>query len=187
MDFEGEFTVPGQADDVIRRFTDIERMARCVPGASLEGQEEDGGYIGVMTVAFGPKKIKLRGRVYCEFDLKNHSGLIRGRAAADMRAARVEVRTTFTVRDDASSETPASIVSLKSEADLQGVLAEFARTGGTAVANVIMEEFARRLAVEFSSDGSSDVAGSEAAAVSGFKIMKEAGKKWIQSRLPGRS
>ncbi len=44
MDFSGEFTVPGHPDEVMRRFADIERMARCMPGASLEGQDEDGNY-----------------------------------------------------------------------------------------------------------------------------------------------
>ena len=35
MHFEGEFSVPGKADDVIRRFADVPRMARCMPGAVL--------------------------------------------------------------------------------------------------------------------------------------------------------
>ena len=39
-----------------------------------------------------------------------------------------------------------------SDAELGGVLADFARTGGIAVANVIMADFARRAAEEFASD-----------------------------------
>jgi hypothetical protein len=108
-----------------------------------------------MTVAFGPKKIKFRGKVNCQFDMANRSGLLRGRGAADLRAARIEVCTSFSVAPDPESadDAPMSVVSLNSEADLQGVLADFARTGGAALANVIMEDFAKRLAAEFSEEG----------------------------------
>jgi uncharacterized protein len=87
MHFEGEFSVPGRPDDVIRRFADVERMARCMPGAAIEGRDEEGNYLGGMLVAFGPKKIKFRGRVSVETDFDAHSGSLRGRGAADMRAA----------------------------------------------------------------------------------------------------
>jgi len=155
MQFEGAFRVPGRPDDVIVKFTDVERMARCMPGASIEGRDEEGNYLGVMTVAFGPKKIKFRGKVNCQFDIAGRSGLLRGRGAADLRAARIEVRTAFSVAVDpeATEDGPMSVVTLNSEADLQGVLADFARTGGAALANVVMEEFAKRLAAEFSEEG----------------------------------
>ena len=42
MHFEGEFSVPGRPDDVIRRFADVQRMARCMPGAVIEGRDEEG-------------------------------------------------------------------------------------------------------------------------------------------------
>ena len=50
MHFEGEFRVPGKADDVIRRFADVPRMARCMPGAMLEPQAEDGSWPGALVV-----------------------------------------------------------------------------------------------------------------------------------------
>jgi hypothetical protein len=93
MQFEGAFRVPGKPDDVIVKFTDVERMAKCMPGASIEGT---------------------------------------------------------------------------SEADLQGVLADFAKTGGAALANVIMEDFAKRLAAEFSEAGDSEQA---PAAISAHKVV----------------
>ncbi len=63
MHFEGEFSVPGKPDEVIRRFADVERMARCMPGAVIEGRDEEGNYLGGMLVSFGPKKIRFKGRV----------------------------------------------------------------------------------------------------------------------------
>jgi carbon monoxide dehydrogenase subunit G len=178
MEFEGAFCVPGRPDEVMMQFTDVERMARCMPGATLEGRDVEGNYLGVMTVAFGPKKIKFRGKVSCNFDMAARSGLLRGRGAADLRAARIEMRTWFSVAPDpeASDAAPMSIVKLNSEADLQGVLADFAKTGGAALANVIMADFAKRLAAEFSGQG----AGTESPqSISAHKVVWQA----IKSKL----
>jgi carbon monoxide dehydrogenase subunit G len=170
MQFEGAFRVPGRPEDVIVRFTDVERMARCMPGATIEGRDDEGNYLGAMTVAFGPKRIKFRGKMSCHFDIPGLSGTLRGRGAADLRAARIEVRTAFTVSPDpeAESGSPFSIVALTSEAELQGVLADFARTGGAALGNVIMEDFAKNLAAELSGTASGDQA---AGAISAHKVV----------------
>src|SRR6478752_8325303 len=149
MNFEGQFKVPGTPDEVIREFADVERMATLMPGAAIEGRDEEGNYLGGMTVAFGPKRIKFKGKVTVETDIEGKSGKMRGRGAADMRAARIETRLAYTLHADESASEPTTIVKLKAEADLQGVLAEFAKTGGEAVGNVMMEQFANNMAVEF--------------------------------------
>jgi len=162
MEFAGEFKVPGTPDDVIREFADVERMARLMPGASLEGRNEDGNYLGVMTVAFGPKRIKFKGKVTVEIDEAAKSGKLRGRGAADLRAARIETRLNYQLHSDASAATPTTIVRLKAEADLQGVLAEFAKTGGEVVGNVLMAEFANNLANEIGRKATPATAGTSA-------------------------
>ena len=100
MRFEGEFSVPGKPDDVIRRFADVERMARCMPGAVIEGRDEEGNYPGGMLVAFGPKKIRFRAASRWRPTSPRMTGSLRGRGAADMRAARIEVRISYALRDD---------------------------------------------------------------------------------------
>jgi hypothetical protein len=65
-----------------------------------------------------------------------------------MRAARIGVTVTYSVREDPEA-SPGSIVALKAEAELGGVLADFARTGGVPVANALMAGFAERLKQEF--------------------------------------
>ena len=148
MHFEGEFSVPGAPDEVIRRFADVERMARCMPGAAIEGRDDEGNYLGSMLVAFGPKRIKFRGRVTVETDFAAHTGSLRGRGAADMRAARIEVRISYALRDDPAAPG-ATLVKLTSDADLGGVLADFARTGGVPFAGALMRDFSQRVAAEF--------------------------------------
>jgi hypothetical protein len=152
MHFEGEFRVPGKTEEVIHRFADVPRMARCMPGAVLEPQADDKSWPGAMVVSFGPKKISFKGRVTCEFDFAAKTGVLQGRGSADMRAARIGVKVAFALRDDADSGQPGTIVKVTSDAELGGVLADFARTGGVAVANIIMQDFARRAAEEFAKD-----------------------------------
>lgn len=155
MRFEGEFSVPGQPRAVLERFAEVERMVKCMPGASIDGRDDDGNYLGGMLVAFGPKKIKFKGKVTASVDLESLTGKLHVRGAADMRAgARAEVNVVYTVRDDASSSTPTSIVALTSEAELGGVLADFGSTGGIAVTQALMDVFAQRCAEEFSKEAS---------------------------------
>ena len=151
MEFAGEFRTPGSPDAVMARFADIERMARCMPGAVIDGRGEDGSYTGAMVVAFGPKKINFRGKATHEVDTAARTGKLVGRGAADMRAARIGVTVTYSVREDPEA-SPGSIVALKAEAELGGVLADFARTGGVPVANALMASFAERLRQEFAAE-----------------------------------
>lgn len=149
MRFEGEFRVPGRPADVLQRFADVERMVGCMPGASIESRDEEGNYVGAMLVAFGPKKIRFRGRVTTQTDPATNSGRMHVRGAADMRTvSRVEVQVTYALREDAAAPNPTSIVVLTSEAEMGGVLADFARTGGIAVTQALMEQFAERVAME---------------------------------------
>lgn len=150
MHFEGEFRVPGRPQDVIHRFADVERMASCFPGAVLDNQEEDGSWAGGLLVTFGPKKIKFKGKVRVETDLEACAGKIAGRGAADMRAARVSVTCNYKLTSDETAGTPTTVCRIVSDAELSGVLAEFARSGGQIFAATLMEEFARRAQVEFS-------------------------------------
>jgi uncharacterized protein len=123
-----------------------------MPGAVLEPQAEDGSWPGAMVVAFGPKKINFKGRATCEFDDQALTGLVHGRGTADMRSARIGVKVSFALSDAADNPRPETIVKIVSDAELGGVLEDFAKTGGIAVANVIMADFARRASDEFAND-----------------------------------
>ena len=152
MHFEGQFNVPGRPEDVIHRFADVERMASCMPGAVLDKQDEDGAWHGGLLVTFGPKKIKFKGKVLVFTDLENHTGTVNGRGAADMRAARVEVKLKYALHAVPGANPPETSVALVSDAEMTGVLAEFARAGGQIFAAKLMEQFAERAQAEFSKD-----------------------------------
>jgi carbon monoxide dehydrogenase subunit G len=148
MRFEGEFQVPGAPAQVIEAFADVDRMVQCMPGASLEGQDAEGNHLGSMVVAFGPKKIKFKGKVRNEVDRAALRGTLDVRGAAEMRmTAPAQVHVSYSVQP-AGASNASSRVALTSDAELGGVLADFARTGGIAVTQALMEVFAERLAAE---------------------------------------
>ncbi len=68
-----------------------------------------------------------------------------------MRAARIAVRINYALRDD-PEKAGATLVKLTSDAELGGVLADFARTGGVPFANALMQDFSKRVAEEFAND-----------------------------------
>lgn len=183
MQFDGSFTVLGRAGDVMVKFTDVERMAKCMPGAQIEEKTGDNSYVGSMTVAFGPKRIKFKGSVECDFDLANNTGQLTGRGAADMRAARIQLATDFSVRDnpEAVADTPTCTVTLHSEAQLTGVLASLASTGGEAIAKVLLTQFEQNLAAELT--GNSPDAGTGTKAVPAGKVAWQAVRQSVASRF----
>ena len=118
----------------------------------MEAQAEDGSWPGAMVVSFGPKKINFKGKATCDFDYEALTGSVHGRGSADMRSARIGVKVSFALADGKDGVKPETVVKIVSDAELGGVLEDFAKTGGIAVANVIMTDFARRAAEEFSKD-----------------------------------
>jgi carbon monoxide dehydrogenase subunit G len=181
MHFEGEFRVPGKAEDVIRRFADVPRMARCMPGAVLDAQAEDGSWPGAMVVSFGPKRINFKGKATCDFDYQALTGSVHGRGTADMRSARIGVKVAFALADAADSKPPETLVRIVSDAELGGVLEDFAKTGGIAVANVIMADFARRAAEEFARDAPAPEAAAPEAAPPAAPLAAQ-GLLWVVIR-----
>jgi hypothetical protein len=62
------------------------------------------------------------------------------------------VKVSVALADATGGPKPETVVKIVSDAELGGVLEDFAKTGGIAVANVIMADFARRASEEFSRD-----------------------------------
>jgi carbon monoxide dehydrogenase subunit G len=137
--FDDQFEVQASPDAVMKKFLDVEAVARCVPGVTLDGRDAEGNYLGTMTVAFGPKRVKFQGRMKCEFDETARTGVLSGGGAAAGRSAQVQMNTRFAVVPVGAG---ASRVEITSRTEMHGVLAQFATAGGAAVARQIMEEFA---------------------------------------------
>ncbi len=155
MQFAGEFRVAGKPEHVIQLLADVERVSRCVPGATLDGRDADGAYVGTMVVALGPKRVKFHGRVTCEVDLEKKTGKVIGRGRGDVRGTHADIRTEYQLHEElnATSKVPRTVIRLNSTAKLQGILAEFAQPAVNAIGVALIEEFGKNLELELAGNG----------------------------------
>ena len=140
MRFDNEFDVAGTPPEVIALFDDLPLMASFLPGASVGEANPDGTWPATLVVAFGPKRIAFKGKLTNDVDRPNLAGMVTGNASADMRGAKMSVTMNYRL-----AQCPAGTrVTLVSEAEMTGILAEFARTGGVVLTNALLAEFAGR-------------------------------------------
>ena len=140
MRFDNTFEVAGTPQQVIALFEDLPLMASFLPGASVGERNEDGSYPATLVVSFGPKRIAFKGNLTNEANRDALSGTVVGHAAADMRGAKMSVEMNYQLAPAAGGTQ----VTLVSEAEMTGMLAEFARTGGVVVTQALLAEFAGR-------------------------------------------
>jgi carbon monoxide dehydrogenase subunit G len=144
MHFETRFSLSGTPQAVIEKFADVPLMASFLPGASVEPPAEDGSYPATLVASFGPKRLAFKGLLRNSVDREALRGSLSGQASADVRGARMAVTMTYSLAPAATTGPPRTEVLLASEAQLTGVLAEFAKAGGVIVAEALIAEFARR-------------------------------------------
>ncbi len=148
MRYEHAFEVAGRPAEVIEKFADLASLAEHLPGASVGPANADGSYPGTLVVSFGPKRIAFKGTIVNRVDRAGLSGVISGTANADVRGTRMAVTMNYTLTDGEGC-AGGTWVRLDSEAQLTGVLAEFAKTGGVVVANAVLAEFAKSFSAQF--------------------------------------
>ena len=141
MRFDNKFEVAGTPAEVIALFQDLPLMASFLPGASIGTRNADGSYPATLTVSFGPKKIAFRGTLTNEVDPAKLAGTVVGHASADLRGAKMSVQMDYQLIPAAAGTQ----VTLVSEAEMTGMLAEFAKTGGVVVTQALLAGFAQRL------------------------------------------
>lgn len=144
MQFEHAFEIRASPADLIEKFDDLPLMAAFLPGASVGPANGDGSYPGTLTVSFGPKRITFQGSLRNEVNRAELRGVMSGSANADVRGARMAVKLYYGLSEVEGSHPAATRVSLLSEAQLSGMLDQFAKTGGKVLVSAILDEFARR-------------------------------------------
>ncbi len=81
MEFTNEFTVPSDIETTFATLTDLEKVAPCLPGATLEEVDGD-AYTGRVKVKVGPAQVTYRGTArMVEADAETKRGRIEARVA----------------------------------------------------------------------------------------------------------
>lgn len=110
MELTHSFTVPVGADETFEILRDIERIAPCMPGAtvdSVDGEE----FTGRVKVKVGPMQITYRGKArYAEVDPDNHRAVIEARGQ-EMRGSGTANATITATLNEKGDETDVTVVS----------------------------------------------------------------------------
>jgi len=144
-----EFTVDGDLDTVWRTLLDLERVAGCLPGATIRATDEPGRFEGSMKVKMGPMTVSYDGSAsLVDVNDEQHRAVIslRAREAKGQGTALATI-TNHVARDGAS-------VRVRAETDLQvtGPQARFGRAIMEDVGNRVLGEFAQRLQQELAGE-----------------------------------
>ncbi|MFD4551663.1 SRPBCC domain-containing protein [Streptomyces sp. NPDC058466] len=138
MELHHEFTVPVPVQDAWRVLLDIERVAPCMPGATVE--DYDGKTItGSVKVKVGPITLTYRGTaVFEEQDEAAHRMVLvaSGREARGQGTARATVTGTLSERDGGTA------VSVRTDLTVTGRPAQFGRGVMAEVGDKLVGRFA---------------------------------------------
>src|SRR3954469_4754187 len=141
MELHHEFTVPVPVDDAWRTLLDIERVAPCMPGATVE--EYDGKTVtGSVKVKVGPITVTYKGTaVFEEQDESAHRMVLiaSGRETRGQGTARATVTGTLTERDGGTA------VSVRTDLTVTGRPAQFGRGVMAEVGDRLVGQFAQCL------------------------------------------
>jgi uncharacterized protein len=144
MKLENEFTVPAPIDHAWEVLLDIERVAPCLPGAKLEG-EEGGAHRGTMTIKVGPITSRYKGTVKIEeADEQARRAVLRAQA----REGRGQGTAAATITSTMEEVEGGTRVRVETEMRVTGPAAQFGRGVMQEVSAKLMGRFADCLASE---------------------------------------
>ncbi|MFI9612060.1 SRPBCC family protein [Streptomyces sp. NPDC052023] len=142
MELQHEFTVPVPVDEAWQALLDIERVAPCLPGATVE--KFDGETVtGSVKVKVGPITVAYRGTaVFAEKDESAHRMVLvaSGRETRGQGTARATLTASLGGRDDGTA------VSVRTDLSVTGRPAQFGRGVLAEVGDRLVGQFAACLA-----------------------------------------
>jgi uncharacterized protein len=147
-----EITVPGSAEVVFALFNDVERVASCMPGATLDGRDGD-AYLGQVTVKIGPITAAYAGSVrFLEVEPAAHRLRLQARGAEKHGRGDAEAAVDLLV-----SDTPAgALVQLTTDLVISGKIAQFGKGAIAGVSDRILHQFAENLGTLLTRGGPSE-------------------------------
>src|SRR4051812_35398790 len=164
MRFENEIEVAQPPKELFAFLTDVERVAPCLPGASIDGRDGD-AYQGSMKVKVGPISGTYRGTMrFLEQDEDALRAVMSARAAEVNGQGDAEAKITTQI-EQSGDET--SRIRMETDLQMRGRVAQFGRGAMEKISQRMFDEFARNLEREMSAggapsgDGAPEAAGGE--------------------------
>jgi uncharacterized protein len=147
------FEVAAPIEQVWEALIDVERIAPCLPGASITGRNEDGSFAGGMTIKIGPTTAAYAGKLVMEnIDESAHSATMQAQGT-DKRGqggAKATISSSLSPSGDGATR-----VEVVTDYHITGRLARFGRGG-------MIEDISERLLREFANCLQSSLVGQPA-------------------------
>jgi carbon monoxide dehydrogenase subunit G len=138
VQLEHSFTVPVEVDEAWQVLLDIERIAPCMPGATLDSVDGN-DFTGTVKVRLGPIGVTYKGKAsFVEKDEAAHRVVIdaQGKDARGNGTAAAKVTATLT------GDGPATAVTVLTDLNITGKPAQFGRGVMVDVGNKLIGQFA---------------------------------------------
>jgi carbon monoxide dehydrogenase subunit G len=191
MKLEQSFEVAAALERVWAALIDVERVAPCLPGASVTGRNDDGSYNGNFKVKIGPTSAAYSGKLKMEnVDEAAHTATMQAQGT-DKRGqggAKATIVSSVTEGADGAGSTRVEVVT---EYHITGRLARFGRGGMIEdISNRLLTEFATCLQTALAGDGPTGAgtgaaeSGSEAVAEAAAAGAAPTGAETIAAEVP---
>src|SRR3954468_3737860 len=142
MKFSNEIEVAQPPKELFAFLTDVERVAPCLPGASIDGREGD-DYTGSMKVKVGPITGTYKGKMrFLEQDEHALRAVMSARAAEVNGQGDAEAKITTQIEEAGDS---ASRIVMETDLQMRGRVAQFGRGAMEKISQRMFDEFARNL------------------------------------------
>src|SRR3712207_4053268 len=149
MNIHNEITVQAPPDELFAFLSDVERVAPCLPGATIDGREGD-DYTGRMKVKVGPINATYQGKLrFVELDQEARRAVMRARAEEVNGQGNAEASITTEV-EDAGGE---SVIRMDTDLQMRGKVAQFGRGAMEKISQRMFEDFARNIERQFDGGG----------------------------------
>ena len=137
-------TVPVAVDRLWVTLQDIDTIAKCLPGASIEKINPDGSIVGAFAVAIGPMRARFSGTAKVAYDAASRSGTVHGAGGDGISRSRADGAIRFAALPAGDNE---SRLDIDMTYKLSGPLAQFGRPAVVAhVVDRLLGEVAANLA-----------------------------------------
>jgi carbon monoxide dehydrogenase subunit G len=147
MRFENEIEVAQPPKELFAFLTDVERVAPCLPGASIDGRDGD-DYTGSMKVKVGPITGTYKGKMrFVEQDEDALRAVMSARAAEVNGQGDAEAKITTQIEEAGGD---ASRIRMETDLQMRGRVAQFGRGAMEKISQRMFDEFARNLEREMS-------------------------------------
>ncbi|MFZ9988127.1 MAG: SRPBCC family protein [Candidatus Nanopelagicales bacterium] len=160
MDLQNSFVVPADIDTAWRTLLDVEAIAPCMPGATLETVDGD-SFTGSVKVKLGPVNMTYGGKArFVEKDEAAHRAVIEGTGKETRGSGTASALVTAQLIAEAPDRTR---VEVNTDLTVTGKPAQFGRGVMQDVAGRIIDQFSANLAAVIAASGAHAAAASAAA------------------------